>query len=60
MWVTVSCWTSTAASPRLTPLARAQAKAKGTFPGDINPAGAIVVSFVDASNAYHGFLLEGE
>jgi len=25
-----------------------------------NPPGAIVGSFLDASNAFHGFLLEGE
>jgi hypothetical protein len=33
---------------------------QGTFPSDINPPGAIVGSFLDASNAFHGFLLEGE
>jgi hypothetical protein len=33
---------------------------QGTFPGDITPARAIAGSFLDASNAYHGFLLEGE
>jgi hypothetical protein len=33
---------------------------QGTFPSIPNPAGAIVGSFLDASNAFHGFLVEGE
>ena len=33
---------------------------QGTFPSMPNPPGAIVGSSLDASNAYHGFLLEGE
>ena len=33
---------------------------QGTVPSVNNPAGAIVGSFLDASNEYHGFLLEGE
>jgi hypothetical protein len=33
---------------------------QGTIPAAINPAGAIVGWYVDASNVIHGFLLEGE
>jgi hypothetical protein len=33
---------------------------QGTFPATINPAGAIVGWYLDSSNVFHGFLLEGE
>jgi hypothetical protein len=33
---------------------------QGTVPATINPPGAIVGFYLDASNVYHGFLLEGE
>jgi len=29
---------------------------QGTFPFDINPAGAITGYYIDASSVYHGFL----
>jgi hypothetical protein len=33
---------------------------QGTFPIGNNPAGAIMGYYQDASNLYHGFLVEGE
>jgi hypothetical protein len=33
---------------------------QGTTPSGINPAGAIVGYYLDASNVFHGFLAQGE
>ena len=33
---------------------------QGSFPYNINPAGTIAGDYLDASNAYHGFLLGGK